>query len=145
MTWRPSIKTRPPPNRTNPQLPSYNGFMRRKPGALIPIEVDILEAAILLRSRGQDDFYGYLIASEIQSRTGAKLLTSHGTLYKALARMKDRGWLSSAWEDPEIAAREERPRRRLYSVTPLGESAYEGARALTRDAMPGSPRGLQPS
>ena len=119
--------------------------MRRKPGTLIKIEVDILEAAILLRTRGEDDFYGYRIAGRIQSQSGAKLLTSHGTLYKALARMKDQGWLSSRWEDPALAADEERPRRRLYSITPLGEAKYEQATDAARESAPASSQGLQPS
>ena len=119
--------------------------MRRKPGTLIKVEVDILEAAILLRTRGEDDFYGYLIASQIQSQSGAKLLTSHGTLYKALARMKDQGWLSSTWEDPARAADEERPRRRLYSITPLGESMSEQAKDAARESAPAASQGFQPS
>ena len=119
--------------------------MRRKAGTLIPLEFAILEAALLLRSRGQDDFHGYLIAGEVKSQTGAKMLTSHGTLYKALGRMAKQGWLASTWEDPSIAAEEERPRRRLYSVTPLGESMYEQAVAQAREAEAASKPGLQPS
>ena len=118
--------------------------MRRKAGTLIPIEVSILEAALLLRSRGQDGFHGYLIAGEVKGQTGAKMLTSHGTLYKALGRMKENGWLASKWEDPALAAEEERPRRRLYSVTPLGESAYQAAVQNAAEA-PGTRQGLQPS
>ena len=40
--------------------------MRRKPGALTPTELAILDAALRLRNRGENEFYGYLIAKEIR-------------------------------------------------------------------------------
>ena len=64
-----------------------------------------------------------MIASEIKAREDARQLTSHGTLYKALDRMKKAGYLESRWEDPEIAVGENRPRRRLYRVTAEGQRA----------------------
>jgi DNA-binding PadR family transcriptional regulator len=33
--------------------------------------------------------------------------------------------LTSRWEDPEVAASEQRPRRRLYRVTAEGETAVQ--------------------
>ena len=120
--------------------------MRRKPGTLLPIEVSILAAALDLRRRGSDEFHGYLIAREIKDREEAKLLTGHGTLYKALDRMRAGGLLESHWEDPEAAAAAERPRRRLYTITAAGERALEGALAAERAAAPATLReGLQPS
>ena len=98
--------------------------MRRKPGTLLPLEIAILGAAIDLRRNGTDEFYGYLIAREVKGNTDAKLLTSHGTLYKALDRMQKAGLLESRWEDPAIAANEERPRRRLYEITAVGQVAF---------------------
>ena len=81
--------------------------MRRKPGTLLPVEVAILVAA--LENGGDAEFYGYAIARRIQANASAKMLTSHGTLYKALDRMVKAGLLSTHWEDPEISAAEERP------------------------------------
>src|SRR5262245_58476435 len=97
--------------------------MRRKPGVLLPIEVSILEAGLLLRDRGRDEFHGFLVAKEMRERDAARRLTAHGTLYKALDRMERGGLLESRWEDPSIAAEGGRPRRRLYRVTGLGERA----------------------
>jgi DNA-binding PadR family transcriptional regulator len=106
--------------------------MRRKPGVLLPLEVSILEAALEIAARGSGEFYGYLIASAIKQREDRRTLTAHGTLYKALDRMKKAGLLESRWEDPETAALEERPRRRLYHVTAAGESALaEALRSTT--------------
>ena len=103
--------------------------MRRKPGALVPLEVDILEAAIALASAGTAEAHGFLLARELRDRQGAKRLTSYGTLYKALERLEGMGFLESRWEDPQVAADDGRPRRRFYRVTVVGERAATAARA----------------
>jgi len=90
--------------------------MRRKSGALTPIEYSILNAAVNLYRQG-GEFYGFQIAKEIEDREGARRLTGLGTLYRALDRLQEQGFLSRRWEDPAIAAQENRPRRRLYQVT----------------------------
>jgi PadR family transcriptional regulator PadR len=90
--------------------------MRRKSGALTPIEYSILNAAVNLYQEGKE-FYGFQIAKEIEDREGARRLTGLGTLYRALDRLQEQGFLSRRWEDPTIAAQENRPRRRLYQVT----------------------------
>lgn len=106
--------------------------MRRKASTLLPVELSILQAGIELRKSGLGEFHGFRIAKEIQEEQGARLLTAHGTLYKALDRMEKAGFLASRWEDPLVAAQENRPRRRLYSLTAAGEAA------LIRDASPTS-------
>lgn len=118
--------------------------MRRKQGALLPLEVSILEAGLELRLRAAARFYGFLIASEIREREGARLLTAHGTLYKALDRMEKAGLLESEWEDPALAAAEGRPRRRHYWVTAVGEAALANAAAAAAPASKPE-RGLAPS
>ena len=106
--------------------------MRRKPGALLPIEASLIEAGVELAKRGAPEFHGYLIARRIRDDEGAKRLTAHGTLYRALDRMEDAGLLVSRWEDPLLAETDGRPRRRLYRVTAIGEQAL--ARALRERA-----------
>ena len=108
--------------------------MRRKTGALIPIEVSILALAIDLRSRGTAYFHGFMIARQIKEHEQARLLTAHGTLYRALDRLHRAKFLEREWEDPMLAAAEGRPRRRLYRVTPSGEQAL--ANALSVAAAP---------
>ena len=102
---------------TNKQISAYSTLMRRKPGELIPIEKSILAAAIQFRSKGEEDFHGFRIAKEIKGRENARLLTGHGTLYRALARLEKRGFLESHWEEPSIAAAQHRPLRKLYRLT----------------------------
>jgi DNA-binding PadR family transcriptional regulator len=119
--------------------------MRRKPGNLLPIELGILEAAIRLRLEGVTRFYGFLIAREIKERRDARLLTAHGTLYKALDRLRKAGLLESEWEDPVVAARTNRPRRRLYWVTAAGEAALVRSAQPAREPAGQPQRGLAPS
>lgn len=97
--------------------------MRRKKGTLLPLEMSILQCGIDLAVRGAPLFHGFRIAKEIKDREDAKLLTAHGTLYKALDRLQKAGLLESDWEDPLVAAQEGRPRRRFYRVTAAGEAA----------------------
>lgn len=90
---------------------------------MLPLETSVLAAAFRLRRRGSEEFHGFLLAKEIKDLSGARSLTGHGTLYKALARLEKSGLLVSRWEDPTIAASERRPQRRLYQVSTAGEAA----------------------
>ena len=119
--------------------------MRRKPGHLLPIELALLEAAIRLRMEGVAHFYGFLIAREIKERQDARLLTAHGTLYKALDRLQRSGLLESECEDPLVAAQANRPRRRLYWVTAAGEAALVPAGETAPRPVAQPQRGLAPS
>ena len=51
-----------------------------------------------------------------------------GTVYRALSRLEERGFLRSKWEAAAVAIREKRPRRKYYVVTPAGEHELDVAR-----------------
>jgi DNA-binding PadR family transcriptional regulator len=106
--------------------------VRRKPGQLVPLEAAICEAALTLRERGEQAFHGYELAKALRRAADARLLTAYGTLYRALARLEQMGLLESRWEDPAVPVRENRPARRLYSLTAVGEAAAEDARGAAR-------------
>jgi hypothetical protein len=109
------------------KISSYCCFVpRRKPGALLPLESEILDAALSLRRSGRATFHGFGLAQSMRERTGSRALTAHGTLYKALGRLEERGLLASHWED--AAAVEGRPRRRLYELTGEGARVAEAVR-----------------
>lgn len=119
--------------------------MRRKPGTLLPLELAICEAAAVLLRRGTREFHGYDIARRIADADGSRLLTAYGTLYRALGRLEKMGLLESRWEDPAIPARENRPGRRLYQLTSLGEAAVAEARARAAAAPKRARRRLAPA
>jgi DNA-binding PadR family transcriptional regulator len=77
-------------------------------------------------------FHGFEMAKQLQEVDEAQRLTAHGTLYKALSRMETAGMLESNWEDPQKAADEGRPRRRLYRITGAGEVALSQLEAARR-------------
>ena len=110
--------------------------MRRKPGTLVPLEVSILAAGVALALGGTNEFHGYAVARELKEREEARRLTAHGTLYRALERLEKAGLLLSRLEDPELAAAEQRPRRRLYHVTAAGEAALAEATKPVRAEQP---------
>ena len=107
--------------------------MRRKPGGLVPLEAAILSAAAELRTAEPPEFYGYQIAKQLAHLSDRRLLTAYGTLYRALGRLEKMGLLESHWEDPQAAANENRPGRRLYVLTGEGIAA---AHACQVDARP---------
>lgn len=73
-------------------------------------------AAVLLAIR-QGHLYGF----DLMDATGLP----DGTVYPLLRRLERRGVLTGAWEDEETARAEQRPPRRYYRLTPLGEASLE--------------------
>jgi len=106
--------------------------MRRKPDQLLPLELEILEAALALQRRGITHFHGYSLARLLRERGDRRLLTAHGTLYRALHRLESAGLIEASWEADRLAERESRPRRRLYRVLGAAEPAVTRARARLR-------------
>lgn len=106
---------------------------RRRAGAWLPLELEILDCAIALQHEGEG-VYGFSIAKRLSEQDGRESLIAHGTLYKALARMTAAGALESTWEDPSLSEAEGRPRRRLYRVTPAGQEAVAAERQRLQQA-----------
>jgi DNA-binding PadR family transcriptional regulator len=119
--------------------------MRRKPGALVPLEVAICLAAADPRRGGTNEFHGYEIAKRLGDGSDRRLLTAYGTLYRALGRLEQMGLLHSHWEDPDIPARENRPGRRLYTLTAAGETAAQDARRASKSIPRRARRRLAPA
>jgi len=59
--------------------------------------------------------HGYTIAKVIEQRSDAFLQVEQGSLYPALNRLEDRGWIDSYW-----ATSENNRRARYYRLTPKG-------------------------
>ena len=59
---------------------------------------------------------GYLYGFDIIDITGVP----GGTVYPALRRLEDEGYLNSEWEEPSIAQSEPRPPRKYYDLTREG-------------------------
>ena len=80
---------------------------------------DILQGTLaLLVLRTLDvagPMHGYAITSHIQMVSAERLRVEEGSLYPALHRMEQDGWLKSSW-----GMTEKNREARFYSVTPKG-------------------------
>lgn len=88
-------------------------------------------AAVLLAIRN-----GHRYGFDVMDATGLP----DGTVYPILRRLERRGVLVGRWEDAEIARAEQRPQRRYYALTPLGEESMREVEAR----FPALPRLFQP-
>jgi DNA-binding PadR family transcriptional regulator len=78
---------------------------------------------------------GYLYGFDIIDVTGMP----GGTIYPALRRLEDAGYLDSTWEKPSIAQAEPRPARRYYELTRAGRDALAEAVKRYRLLEPAKP------
>ena len=99
----------------------------------------VLEAALEMRAAGIPEFHGYQMAEVLVGAEGRPGMLSHGGLYKALLGLDSAGFLQSVWENPEIALADKRPRRRLWSITPVGAAELARLRVVTHPI--GAPAG----
>jgi DNA-binding PadR family transcriptional regulator len=76
-------------------------------------------ATVILQAVANGYGYGF----DIMDATGLP----SGTVYPALRRMEASGLIDSAWEKPAIAQREQRPPRKYYELTRVGQHALAEA------------------
>ena len=101
---------------------------RRRPGSLLPLEVEILSACL---EAGEAGSHGFALAKAIADAGDSRELTATGTMYRALHRLDAADLVESWWEDPDQAVEQGRPRRRLYRITGEGRASLA---AHTSDA-----------
>src|SRR5580693_9382177 len=75
--------------------------------------LDLLVLKILSRRPG---LHGYAIMSTIKDRSGDVLRADEGSLYPALHRMEEAGWVRAKWVTKESGRR-----ARLYELTAAGK------------------------
>ena len=64
--------------------------------------------------------HGYGIATRLEQLSAAVLRVEEGSLYPALYRMEERGWITSEW-----AVTENKRRARFYRLTRTGRGQLE--------------------
>ena len=67
--------------------------------------------------------HGYQYGFDIMDCTGLP----SGTVYPALRRLEDAGFVVSRWEGGASALRDQRPARKYYEIAQAGEKALEAA------------------
>jgi DNA-binding PadR family transcriptional regulator len=105
-------------------------------GASAPLTTPVFQ---ILLSLVDEDLHGYAIIQDIAARTHDDVRLTASTLYAAVKRLVDAGWIE------EVAARRanDDPRRRYYRITRVGRAAARAeARRLDELARMARAKGL---
>ncbi len=73
---------------------------------------------LILRALRRGPMHGYAIARWIGSASGDALRVEEGSLYPALHRMAENGWLKATWKETESGRR-----AKFYRLTNAGRRA----------------------
>jgi PadR family transcriptional regulator PadR len=85
----------------------------------LPTRVDLLQGTLdmlILKALTAGPMHGYGVARWLEETTGQTLRVEEGSLYPALTRMAERGWVDRAW-----GVSENNRRARFYSLSELGK------------------------
>jgi PadR family transcriptional regulator PadR len=74
-----------------------------------------LDLMVLKTLEALGPLHGYGIARRIEQVSGNSLSLNQGTIYPALLRLEQRGWVKSAW-----GVSESNRRAKFYSLSPRG-------------------------
>ena len=75
---------------------------------------------MVLRILSKGEAHGWGITEKLAQLSSQKLLVEEGTLYPALYRMEDRGWLKCEWRVTEKGQR-----AKYYTLTKAGRKQLE--------------------
>jgi PadR family transcriptional regulator len=86
-------------------------------------KADLLQGTLdmlILKAVSLGPLHGYGIIQRIRQMSGEMLEVEQGSLYPALYRSEQRGWVSSQWEKSETGRR-----AKLYTLTKAGRGQLE--------------------
>ena len=75
---------------------------------------------LVLKTLALGEMHGYAISSRIQQMSSDLLRVEEGSLYPALHRMEQDGWISSEW-----GTTDSNRRARFYKLTKVGQKQLE--------------------
>lgn len=87
-----------------------------KPSDLLQGTLDLL----ILKTIAREPLHGWGIAKRIQALSGDVLSVGQGSLYPALHRLEQHGWIRAEWKDSDLG----RPAK-VYSLTRDGKRQLE--------------------
>lgn len=73
---------------------------------------------LILKTLSLGPQHGWGIGQRVQQISGGELELGQGSLYPALQRLEQKGWITSEWQRSE-----NQRRARYYSITPAGRRA----------------------
>lgn len=115
--------------------------MADAPGSFLPLHKDTFQILVSLADR---DRHGYSVMQDIAERTGGAQRLSPSSLYAAIKRMLEQGFIEELAERPDPEHDDER--RRYYRLTKLGRQvAMAEAERLERLLADARATGLLPA
>lgn len=79
-----------------------------------------LDLIVLRALATMGPLHAYALASRLEQVAEHPLMLNQGTLYPALVRLEQRGWIKGAWRQTE-----NRREAKYYTITPAGRRAVE--------------------
>ncbi len=95
----------------------------------------------LLALLAKEEKYGFQILRELRERSNGFFDLKEGTLYPALRRLEERGFVQSHWKEPGRG--EGGMPRKYYRLTDRGRNALSEALAVWRQMTAGAERVLE--
>jgi len=87
-----------------------------KPSDLVQGTLDLL----ILKTLSLEPMHGWAIAKRIQQVSGEVLQVQQGSLYPALHRLEQQGWIKAKWAESETGRQ-----AKFYSLTAAGRAQLE--------------------
>jgi PadR family transcriptional regulator PadR len=87
-----------------------------KPSDLLQGTLDLL----ILKSLAREPLHGWGIAKRIQALSDEVLSVQQGSLYPALHRLENQGWIAADWKDSELGRN-----AKFYSLTREGKKQLD--------------------
>jgi len=89
----------------------------------MPRTVDLLQGTLdllILKTLSWGPAHGYAVARWIETLTGEVLRVGEGSLYPALHRLEERGWVESSWQISST-----KRRTKVYRLTAKGRQQHK--------------------
>jgi len=103
---------------------------------MLQVTLDLL----VLRTLAVGPAHGHTIAHAIERQSDEVLQVEHGSLYPALHRLEDRGWIASFW-----GTSENNRRARYYRLTPAGRRQLAAQTSRWQELVRAIDRVLKPA
>jgi transcriptional regulator len=94
-----------------------------KPSDLVQGTLDLL----ILKTISLEPKHGWAIAKRIQQVSGEVLQVQQGSLYPALHRLEQQGWIRAEWRETELGRN-----AKFYSLTRAGKAQLAAEQAQWR-------------
>jgi PadR family transcriptional regulator PadR len=113
------------------------------PSPMPPTKLDLLPGMLdmlVLKTLNAQSMHGYGIASHLQRLSQEVIRVEEGSLYPALQRMRQKGWIKGEWRQTP-----NNQRARYYTITPAGREQLGAAEDSFTQLMTAVRRVMRPA